>query len=271
MNLRLLVVPLLLQLIHLTLFVVQGLSSRHQLRNNNRQTTRSVGIQRVNHHQQFYSKNASSLLGSRLRKEVKVFPNFHLSSLDSLISRDKTNNDSRVNFPLRAVNEDIDDTVAASASGESKSSKVTLITAFATALTSVIILAKLNLIGPYTNALIIQDTGLTVLATVLALLFVKSITTLAVKNILEPRDSRKIIHTLSAPLFIVLWPFFTDLWGAKLFALTVPFLQAIRLWLAATNKGGSDGDELAGAISRTGKASHISSSDAEVDLRLLLS
>ena len=118
---------------------------------------------------------------------------------------------------------------------------------------STVALAKMNFLGAYTNDLILRDSGVALLSSVLALLFVKSITTLAAKDILQPRDSRKIIHTLSAPLFMVVWPLFSDLWGARLFAALIPLLQGIRLWLAAMNRGGADSSELVGAISRSGK------------------
>lgn len=137
-------------------------------------------------------------------------------------------------------------------------------------LTSCIVLAKLHVFGSgYTDAYIAQDLGVTVLTTVLALLFVKTITQLAARGVLEARDSRKIIHMLSAPLFILCWPLFSDVWGARFFAAFVPALQALRLWLAGTassnhdsystttdynNDDDNDDDsmELANAISRSG-------------------
>jgi hypothetical protein len=138
-------------------------------------------------------------------------------------------------------------------STSTSSSKSTLFAAFSTYFATTLILAKMEFIGPYTDGLILRDTGAALLSTILALIFVKSITTLASKNILQPRDSRKIIHSLSAPLFMVVWPLFSDLWGARLFAASVPFLQGVRLYLAGMNRGGSEGNELAGAISRSGE------------------
>lgn len=116
------------------------------------------------------------------------------------------------------------------------------------------ILAKLNIIGPYTNELILRDIGASFICASLSLIFVKSISTLAKKDLLQPRDSRKIIHALSAPLFMLLWPLFSDLWGARLFAAIIPFFQGINLLLAGTKQGGEDGDELSKAISRSGDA-----------------
>jgi Dolichol kinase len=145
--------------------------------------------------------------------------------------------------------------------------KIILAKAAVVYLTSCILLAKLNLIGSdYTNLLIAKDFGVSLLTTILALIFVKSITKLAAEGILQARDSRKIIHMFSAPLFILFWPLFSDVWGARLFAAFVPALQALRLWFAGTGTSSSsssdDGDvelnemddstELANAISRSG-------------------
>lgn len=107
-------------------------------------------------------------------------------------------------------------------------------------------------LAPYTDALIARDLGVSLLCAVLGLAFVKAITTLASKEILEPRDSRKIIHTLSAPLFMVFWPLFSDSGGARVFAGIVPLANAVRLYVAATGSG--DEEELASAVSRSGDA-----------------
>ena len=121
-------------------------------------------------------------------------------------------------------------------------------------LTSTIALAKGGIIGEgYTNNIIAQDAGMAFLTSVAALIFVKSITKLAADGVLQSRDSRKIIHTLSAPLFMVCWPLFSDEWGARLFAAFVPALQALRLYLAGTSSNDSEMNELANAISRSGE------------------
>ena len=132
--------------------------------------------------------------------------------------------------------------------------KAILISSAIAYLGSTITLAKTNILGPYTTDFIYRDVGASILCTILALIFVKSITRLANQNILEPRDSRKLIHTFSAPLFILTWPLFSSLWGSRFFAAFVPFLQAIKLYMAATNTGAED-RELAGAISRSGDTS----------------
>jgi len=118
------------------------------------------------------------------------------------------------------------------------------------------ILARFGLIGDYTDSLILRDLGATIFCLIASILFVKAITTLASKGVLEPRDSRKIIHTCSAPLFILTWPLFSDIWGAKLFAASIPAVQALRLWLSAQD-GLSRDKELVGAISRSGDAKEV--------------
>ena len=113
--------------------------------------------------------------------------------------------------------------------------------------------------GPYTPSLINRDLGATILSILGAGVFVKGITLPAKNGWLESRDSRKIIHTLSAPLFILLWPTFSNAYGARIFASIVPLLNAVRLYLAGSGGGGdgkqSSESELADAISRSGDAS----------------
>lgn len=102
--------------------------------------------------------------------------------------------------------------------------------------------------GVYTDSMIGRDVGSAVLTGTLGYIFVKLNTWLAANGYLEPRDSRKIVHTLSAPLFIVFWPLFSAAQGARFFAASVSFVNAIRLFIA-----GSGGDKsLAFALSRSG-------------------
>eukprot|EP00560_Eucampia_antarctica_P006607 CAMPEP_0197829906 /NCGR_PEP_ID=MMETSP1437-20131217/6462_1 /TAXON_ID=49252 ORGANISM="Eucampia antarctica, Strain CCMP1452" /NCGR_SAMPLE_ID=MMETSP1437 /ASSEMBLY_ACC=CAM_ASM_001096 /LENGTH=220 /DNA_ID=CAMNT_0043431921 /DNA_START=658 /DNA_END=1320 /DNA_ORIENTATION=+ len=74
---------------------------------------------------------------------------------------------------------------------------------------------------------------------------------------LESRDSRKIIHTFSAPFFLILWPLYSSADGARYFASIAPLLQALTLWLAA--RGGEDAsdEELANTLSRGGDAEEV--------------
>lgn len=109
--------------------------------------------------------------------------------------------------------------------------------------------------SPYTPQLVLQDVTSTALCIVFATVFVKTITYNAKVGNIEPRDSRKIIHTLSAPLFILLWPMYSNAYGARVFASIVPLLNALRLYLAGTGSNiisSNSESELAGAISRSG-------------------
>ena len=115
--------------------------------------------------------------------------------------------------------------------------------------------AKLGLLGEdYTtnNLMILQDGGCTILTGVLGYTFVKINTWAASKEYLDPRDSRKLIHTLSAPLFMLFWPLFSAADGARVFAAIVPTLNALRLYLASI--GASSEASLAKAVSRSGDA-----------------
>ncbi|EED93238.1 predicted protein [Thalassiosira pseudonana CCMP1335] len=125
----------------------------------------------------------------------------------------------------------------------------------------------------YTPQLILRDASATIFSIVAAAGFVKAITYPVKLDKLEPRDARKIIHTLSAPLFILVWPLFSNAYGARVFATIVPLLNAVRLLVAgagsgtisglndtataaAAGEGQAEGSEmeLATAISRSGDA-----------------
>jgi len=117
---------------------------------------------------------------------------------------------------------------------------------------SVSLAAKAGLIkGPggnaYSDLLIARDLGASVVSSVLGFSFVKTITWLAKKGTLQPQDSRKLIHTFSAPVFMLLWPMFSS--NGRWFAACVPFTNAIRLFLAGRGEGET---ELANAVSRSG-------------------
>jgi dolichol kinase len=134
------------------------------------------------------------------------------------------------------------------------------------------VLAQLGLLGgDYVSnpASIGQDVFASVLTGILGYAFVK-INTYSVERLgLDPKDARKIIHTLSAPLFILFWPLFSANDGARFFAACVPLTNAFRLYLAATasnDDGGakssvggssssySDEAALARAVSRSGNS-----------------
>jgi len=79
-------------------------------------------------------------------------------------------------------------------------------------------------------------------------IFVKANAWAAEKGCVNPKDSGKIIHTLSAPLFVAFWPPFSTAFGARFFAASVSLTNACHLCVA-----GSGGDKsLAFAVSRSG-------------------
>ena len=106
-------------------------------------------------------------------------------------------------------------------------------------LTSMPIMAKVGLLGQdyvYQPQLILQDFGATTLVLTLSVAFVKFITYLVKADLMKPRDSRKTIHTLSAPLFLAFWPLFSNASGARFFAMIVPLMNLARLLLAGSGK-----------------------------------
>lgn len=120
-------------------------------------------------------------------------------------------------------------------------------------LATVAVAAKTNILPvpidfEYTDALIARDLGATIGGGILAYAYVKICTTLAAKGILQPRDSRKIIHTFSAPLFMLIWPLFTP--AGRYFAACVPLVNTLRLYLAGSGDLGES--DLANAVSRSG-------------------
>ncbi|KAJ1637332.1 hypothetical protein T492DRAFT_952769 [Pavlovales sp. CCMP2436] len=70
--------------------------------------------------------------------------------------------------------------------------------------------------------------------------------------------SRKMVHVGSAPLFVLVWPFFSSAASARLLASAVPALNAVRLLLAARPPdGGGAGDGIVAAVSRSGERGEI--------------
>lgn len=99
-----------------------------------------------------------------------------------------------------------------------------------------------------------------------ATIFVKGCTYAAKHNILESKDTRKIIHTFSAPFYLCCWPLFSSNFAARFFACVVMVAFNFRIWIAGTttttaktstnNQPNDFGEEseLANAISRSGDA-----------------
>ncbi|KAL7540514.1 hypothetical protein ACHAXR_010924 [Thalassiosira sp. AJA248-18] len=115
---------------------------------------------------------------------------------------------------------------------------------------------------PYSNSLIVRDLSATILSIVGASVFVKAITYPAKMGKLESRDARKLIHTLSAPLFILLWPLFSNAYGARVFASIVPLLNTVRLYVAGTGGGGGGSSD---SSSITQESSSSSGKQSSID------
>ena len=89
----------------------------------------------------------------------------------------------------------------------------------------------------------------TCLTSVLGYVYVQTITYLTTSlNVLEPKDSRKLIHLGSAPLFMLFWPLFSS----RYFCALVPLLNALRLFLSSKSPS-----KLAQSVSRSGDASEV--------------
>ena len=108
--------------------------------------------------------------------------------------------------------------------------------------------------------------GLAVLATA----WVKFLTGLAATGRLQPNLSRKLIHTTSAPAFLLCWPLFSELPEARLLASIVPSLQIAKLWLASRGKLGADGEQMVLAISRSESTDELAGGPLVYTLVLLV-
>ncbi|KAL6771176.1 KATL5 [Auxenochlorella protothecoides x Auxenochlorella symbiontica] len=73
--------------------------------------------------------------------------------------------------------------------------------------------------------------------------------------IIDRNLSRKLVHTLAGPLFLVSWPLFASNPESKLIAAAVPFLNVIRLTLVGT--GLVRDERVVAAMSRTGDKSEL--------------
>lgn len=122
------------------------------------------------------------------------------------------------------------------------------------AFSGVTIAAKLgiftNEVSAYSDAMIMRDLGSALITTILAAIFLKIVAFAAEKNYVDTSDSRKAVHTFSAPLFMLLWPLFSGAAGARYFAGTVLMVKLLRLYAAGTGK--SNEAALANSVSRTG-------------------
>lgn len=127
------------------------------------------------------------------------------------------------------------------------------------ALSSSISSLSLSAVPP---ALLARDTACAVVCALAAKLWVSLWSELAAADRIDPKLSRKIIHTSSAPLFMLCWPLFSDAPTARLLASAVPMLQMMRLYRAGEAATANSPDAMATkdaalvkAISRSGERS----------------
>jgi dolichol kinase len=210
------------------------------------------------------NRNSSILQQRMSQPQLQQTENDEVSRVYSI---EEGENDSRDNRMIRIENSiilpsemELSVTTSKGRNDERRSSTSILLTVALTSLTLVTIAAKFEFLPLhslsssdtiYSNSWIAQDIGCTVLGAILGYAYVQFITTLSVRGYLEPRDSRKIIHTLTAPLFILIWPLFSPL--GNIYAACVPLVNAVRLYLAAKGRESS----LVGAVSRSGERSEV--------------
>jgi len=110
-------------------------------------------------------------------------------------------------------------------------------------------------LGSYTDGMILRDATMTGLTSVLAVGMNRGITWGYEHGKYDSKTGRKITHILSAPLFIITWPLFSDAGGARVFAGLVTLTNMYRLYLAGT--GDAAESSLANTISRSGDKSEV--------------
>ena len=116
--------------------------------------------------------------------------------------------------------------------------------------------AKVGVLGAgYSDAMIARDSLMTGLTSVLAVVMNRGITWGYEAGKYDSKTGRKLAHILSAPLFIITWPFFSDASGARVFAGLVTLTNMYRLYLAGT--GDAAESSLANTISRSGDKSEV--------------
>jgi phytol kinase len=181
------------------------------------------------------------------------------SKMNTAMQRFKTEDNTSIVANNNDDNDDDDDDTL------QKSSKVLIINVLLGATATVTAAAKFGVLkgpllaldaattaesfGVYTDAMILRDFGSTIVSAALAYAFVKSITWSKSQDFMDAKVARKLIHVLSAPLFILVWPLFSPAQDARFFAGIITLVNGLRLYRAGTGTGDAS---LAGAVSRSG-------------------
>ena len=98
----------------------------------------------------------------------------------------------------------------------------------------------LNLLPDFNMSPLVQDATVSGVAIGGTLLWLQLWITLTKKGVIDSKLSRKIIHSGSAPIFMLLWPLYSASSNAKYIASSVVAIQAGRLILAGLGAGNKD-------------------------------
>ncbi len=111
------------------------------------------------------------------------------------------------------------------------------------------------LLDPWFDNRLLQDAVATIIALSAALLWLRTIDTLAHRKLLEQKLSRKIIHIGTGPLFVLAWTLFSDRPSARYFAVLVPLIITVQF--IAIGTGLLEDPAAVQAMTRTGDRREI--------------
>jgi len=170
---------------------------------------------------------------------------------------DESSNDSTVATLLSSSRETTPsvESVDSDPSGDRRKRRKQIAAGLAASIAVTVGFAKTGLLGTYSDGMIAQDAIVTGLASVLAVVFNWSIAWGLEAGYYDSKTGRKLTHIGSAPLYIILWPIFSEAGGARYFAGLVTLTNIFRLYLAGT--GDAAESSLANTISRSGDKSEV--------------
>lgn len=88
-----------------------------------------------------------------------------------------------------------------------------------------------------------------------ALIWVKLFAVLRSRGMLDQLLSRKLVHTTTAPIFVLTWPLFSDAPGARYVAMIVPLLNLVRI--LAVGSGAWQDANFVRSLSRGGQREEL--------------
>ncbi|GAB5030406.1 phosphatidate cytidylyltransferase [Nannochloropsis oceanica] len=107
-------------------------------------------------------------------------------------------------------------------------------------------MTSINRVQASLQLLLLDLSGATLVG-IASAVWLKLWTTLATSGKVDSKDSRKLIHCGSGPLFMLCWPFFSADPSARFFAAAVPLLQAIAVIASGLAKEQPDAPTLTNA------------------------